>query len=187
MIQVRKQKVSRIRQGDIFKDIEFVEHVTEKSGVLEVSKIVFPLVVVLTQDCDLEQDYKARWSHNRPTTEDKWLLSVLVAPLYNAEQVYLGDHLGDLGMRMQAINKKKSPGKRLRKNEVPRYHFLEFRTDINIVPSVADFKHYFSVNVNYLKAIKATKFVCNVAPLFREDLLQRFSAFLARIALPEIN
>jgi hypothetical protein len=55
-----------------------IEHVLEKDGVIEVSKVVFPLVVVLTQDCDLAQDFTFR----RASTQDKWLLSVLVAPLY---------------------------------------------------------------------------------------------------------
>ena len=47
MIKVKKQKQARISQGDIFRDIDFIEYVSEKSGIIEVSKIVFPLVIVL--------------------------------------------------------------------------------------------------------------------------------------------
>jgi hypothetical protein len=85
---------------------------------------------------------------------------------------------------MQQINKKERPGKKLRQNQTPRYHYLEFPTDIPIIPSVIDFKHYFSVNVKYLKKIKKTNFICNVPPLYREDISHRFASFLSRIGLP---
>ena len=62
MIKVRRQATARVCQGDIFRDIEYIEHVTEKDGELVVSKIRFPRVIVLTQDCDLAQDYRVRWS-----------------------------------------------------------------------------------------------------------------------------
>lgn len=186
MIKVRKGP-RRVCQGDIFKDVEYIEYASEQSGIIEVSKIVFPLVVVLTQDCDLEQDYRHRWSRQAGKNQDKWLLSVLVAPLYNAEHVYQGKHLSELDMAMQEINRKKTPGKYLRDNRLPRFHYLEFPDDIPIVPSVIDFKHYFSVNVRYLKKIKKTNFVCSVSGLFREDISQRFASFLARIGLPEMK
>ena len=188
MIKVKRQRYPRICQGDIFRDVDYIEYVNEKSGIAEISKIVFPLVLVLTQDCDLEQDYKYRWSKDKGgSSHDKWLISVLVAPLYNAEHVYLGEHLSELDMRMESINKKKSPGQNLRNNERPRYHYIEFPPDIPIVPSVIDFKHYFSVNVNYLKKIKKSNYVCCVSDLFREDISQRFASYLARIGLPEFN
>jgi hypothetical protein len=53
------------------------------------------------------------------------------------------------------------------------------------VPSVIDFKHYFSVPVEYLERIKPTNFVCAVCELYREDICQRFAAYLSRIGLPD--
>ncbi len=185
MIQIRTSRKPRILQGDIIKDVEYIEYVNEKSGVLEISKISFPVVIVLSQDCDLENDYKNRTSRTS-TSQDKWLLSVLVAPLYNAEHVFLGEHLSELGLRMQQVNKEKTPGKYLRNNEIPRYHYLEFPSSIPIVPSIIDFKHYFAANLNYLRSIKQKNFVCSVSPLFREDISQRFANYLARIGLPEL-
>lgn len=87
---------------------------------------------------------------------------------------------------MQEINATKTPGDNLRKNETQRYHYLEFPAVINIVPSVIDFKHYFSVNVEYLRSLKRTNFICQVSALFREEISHRFASFLARIGLPEI-
>lgn len=182
--RVRVGQTVRVCQGDVFREVEMVEYVEEQEGDIFVSKVVFPLVVVLTQDCDLEQEHRFRWSRSQEKTQDKWLLSVLVAPMYNAEQVYLGEHLVDLGMDMAPINRKKSPGKYLRNNERPRYHFLTFPKEIPIVDSVVDFKHYFSVQGAYLRSLRKSNFVCRLAPLYREDLSHRFASYLARIGLP---
>ena len=184
MVRVKKRRSARVSQGDILRDVEHVEYVTTKGGIVEISKIVFPLVVVLTQDCDLAQDYKFRWSRPAPSNQDKLLLSVLVAPLYNVEHVYTGEHLQDLGLKMNPINKGKSPGQYLRNNETPRYHYLEFPEDVAVTSSVVDFKHYFSANVEYLKSHKKRGFVCQLSELYREDVSQRFSSFLSRIGLP---
>ncbi len=184
MIKVRTQNVARVCQGDIFRDVAYTEYVSEMAGVIEVSRIVFPLVIVLSQDCDLKQDYGVRWSRKKTQNEDKTLFSVLVAPLYNLEHVYVGEHLSELEMAMQTINKNKTPGSNLRNNETPRYHYLEFPPSVPIVPSVIDFKHYFSVNVSYLKKLKPSSFVCKVAQIYREDISHRFASFLSRIGLP---
>jgi hypothetical protein len=175
---------ARISHCDILRNVEYIESVTEKDGAIEVTKISFPLVIVLTQDCDLAQDYTFRWSKPKKGNQDKYLLSVLVAPLYNAEHVYNGEQLSNLQMKMAEINRKKTPGSNLRNNETPRYHYIDFGPVHPIVPSVIDFKHYFSVNVVQLKRHKRDNFVCRLSPLYREDVGQRFSSFLARIALP---
>ena len=119
-------------------------------------------------------------------TQDKWLISVLMAPLYNVEHVYQGEHLSELNIRMEPVPKMRSSGKFLRNNERPRYHYLEFDDHVPIVPSVIDFKHYFSSTVNYLMELKPKAYVCSVAPLFREDIAQRFAAYLARVGLPDV-
>jgi hypothetical protein len=112
------------------------------------------------------------------------LSSFAGAAQYNIEHVFLGEHLSKLDRNMAPINANKSPGKYLKDNQRPRYHFLDFPSDVPIVPAVV-FKHYFSVNVSYLKRLKRGHFICRLSELFREDLSARFSAYLARIALPD--
>ena len=111
-VKVNKARRKRISQGDIFRNVDCIEYVAQKRGILEVSKITFPLVVVLTQDCDLVQD--ARYRNNNadrvPQDQDKKLFSVLVAPMYNAEQVFAGQHLSELERRMTQINRKRVAG-----------------------------------------------------------------------------
>ena len=186
MIDVEKNSAERIRQGDIYRNIEYIEYAIEKMGIVDISKIDFPLIIILTQDCDLQQDYTFRFPGEARASQDKYLISVLVAPLYNAEQFYLGDHLSELGLKMAGFESrsKKSANKSLKNNEVPRYHYLDFPDNIPIVPSVIDFKHYFSVNIEQLTAIKDKNFVCKVSQLYREDISQRFASFLSRIGLP---
>ena len=185
-MKVGRQRLGRVSQGDIYRDVEFVEYVAEKKGIIEVSKIVFPFVIVLTQDCDLEQDSKIRYHKTSVQTQDKLILSVLIAPIYNVEHVYSGEHLDQLGAKMQMINRKGTQGGYLVSNQLPRYHYLDFPPEHQIAPSVIDFKHYFSVNVEYLRR-KRGDFVCRVSPLYREDISQRFSSFLSRIGLPEVK
>lgn len=179
-VRVERKRRTRVSQGDIFRDVECIEHVIEKNGIIEVSKVIFPLAVVLTQDCDLSQD-----SGNRgKAMQNAKLLSVLIAPLYNAEQVFRGEHLLDLGLKTDGITKSKTPGKSLMQNETPRYHYIDFPPAVPLVASIADFKHYFSAHVSYLEKIRGKHFVCRLADLYREDLCQRFAAYLSRIGLP---
>ncbi len=183
MVQIQINQNNRISQGDVFRDIDYVEYIAEADGIIEVSKILFPLVIVLSQDCDLEQDYRFRMEPGK--NQDKWLLSVLVAPLYNKEHLFAGEHLSGLNYSMQLIPRKSTYSNLIQKNQIPRYHFLDFPPDTGIVPSVVDFKHYFSVNVKYLQSIYESNHICMVSPLFREEISRRFASFLARIGLPE--
>jgi hypothetical protein len=104
--------------------------------------------------------------------------------MYNAEHVFQGTHLHDLELKMAEINKRKSPGEMLMQNEKPRYHYISFPPEVSIVPMVVDFKHYFSVSANYVRKVRSKAFVCRLGELYREDLSQRFAAYLARIGLP---
>jgi hypothetical protein len=184
MTRATKYIEKRLCQGDIIRDVKYIEGIDEKEGQLDISFIEFPYVLVLTQDCDLNQDYTFRTEPR--LTQDKLLLSVLVAPLYNAEHVFAGNHLQDIGIKSEVINKKETPGKKVIQNKDTRYHYISFldNDNIEIVPSIIDFKHYFSVNLLYLEKLKETNFICKVSELYREDISQRFSSFLSRIGLP---
>jgi hypothetical protein len=186
MTEIDKQESERICQGDIFKDVEFFERAVEQEGIIEISIINFPLVVVLTQDCDLEGDYVRRHAENQKD-QNKCLLSVIVAPLYNFEHFTLGEHLSEINLTMMTFQKDKTPYKNIKDNQNPRYHYLEFPrgSGISVIPiTVIDFKHYFTVTITYLESIRLTNFVCKIKPLYREDISQRFASFLSRIGLP---
>lgn len=177
-----------INQCDIFRNVEFMEYVKENDNSIEVSKIIFPYVIVLTQSCDLQQDYNARkkWNETKEGNQDKFLISAIVAPIYNFEDFRQGTHLEQLGLVMEPKGRRaKSLCGNIIKNENKRYHYLNFEHDVELVESVIDFKHYFTVTINYLTSIYKEKYVCSVDSLYRELILQRFSNFLSRIGLPD--
>lgn len=177
-----------INQCDIFRNLEFIEYVKELGNTIEVSKIVFPLSIVLTQACDLQQDYNARKrnAEGNSASQDKFLISVIVAPIYNFEEFRQGTHLEQLGLSMEPKGRReKSLCSNIIKNENKRYHYLNFSLDVELVESVIDFKHYFTVNANLLNQLYDTNYVCSIDSLYRELILQRFSNFLSRIGLPD--
>jgi len=173
---------SRICQGDIFRDVEFIESITEKGSIIEVNKIIFPLVIVMTQDCDLEQD--TAFERRLQGTDDKKILSILVVPLYNAAHVFKGEHLADLGLKMEPITENKSPGKYLKNNERPVIIISNFRRQFRSCRRSPTSNIIFPSTSHTSRAIHASQFVCTISELFREDLSQRFAAYLARIGYP---
>lgn len=189
-INIKVKKTSRIRQGDIYKDIELIEYIKERKGDLEISKILFPYIIVLTQECDLEQDFYNRKPLTRKgepqKDQDKQLMSVLVAPFFNVEQFKVGKHFEDIELKMNKdIKWDRTEGTKIRNNEIPRYHYLEFPGNVSIPLSIIDFKHFFSVNIMELNKIRSKNFICSVSQLFREEISQRFAYYLSRIGLPE--
>jgi hypothetical protein len=170
----------RVYQGDILRDVEYIESVQEQAGIIEIKKVLFPLAVVLTQDCDLEWDYKFRTEPQ--ITQDKQLISVLLAPMYNAEHFFQGNHLSEIDIASRVFGRKEQPS--VKQKNIARYHYLDFPVEVGLVPCVIDFKHYFSSTVIYLEKLKKTAFICKVAELYREDISHRFASFLSRIGLP---
>lgn len=173
----------RLCQGDILRDVEHIESVVHMDNYIEITKTIFPRVIVLTQDCDLEQDHKKRVGQPPKPT----LVSVLVAPLYIAEHVFNGEHLQLLDLMLPPINRTKTEGKTIIKNETPRYYYLNFEKTARLPPLIIDFKHYFSVSVEYLRTLKPANFECKVSELFRESISLRFANYLSRIGLPEVG
>lgn len=185
MIMISDDHEDRIRQGDVIRNVVYFEHIVEDEGNLTISMITFPSVVVLTQDCDLAQDYKFR--NEAQNSKDKLLISVLVAPLYNSDHVFNGEHLSEIGITSTPMSKNNIIGKQVMQNKNPRYHYVDFPESIELVPSIVDFKHYFSVPVPILLELKKGNFVCSFSDLNKADLSQRFASFLSRIGLPDLN
>ena len=152
---------TRIRQGDIYKDIDYLEYAVEYEGKIEVSRITFPYVIVMTQDCDLESDHMQRDDIAKTTDNDKTLISVILAPIYNYDHVIIGDHLSKLRLTMAKQGSKLKSF--ITKNQNKRYHYMEF--DHGMGPydkAVIDFKHYFSTNISYLESVMIENFVCKI-------------------------
>jgi len=186
MTITREANELRIQQGNIFADIDCIVSAAIINGEPSISKIPYKYVVVMSQDCDLEQDHRVRFTDGA-NNMDKLLTNVIVVPMYNYEHFIRGNHLADLQMKMadHFLSEKKSPNKELRSNNNPRYHYLEFDKSTLIVNSVVDFKHFFTVGINYLYGIMEDSRKYTIDILYRERLSQRFADYLSRIGLPD--
>ena len=180
----RKHNADRIVQGDILREVKFSDWDwdTEKNNVIIYEKNL-PYVVILTQDCDLEQDFKYRTTTVK--NNDKILQSILVCPAYGWEDFTKGDHLKDFELKMEVITSDKK--KLIRTQQVPRFHYLEEDSESQTPALVIDFKHYYTLPVEFLRHIYIKHYVSSMNELFRESLSQRFSFYLSRIGLPEIK
>jgi len=197
LFMINIDNVERIRQGDVLKEIEYIESYKIDKGHIVISTVVFPYVVVLSQDCDLAQDYNKLLENNSIKDENNKkynqnVLSIMVVPLYNKNQVFEGSHLQDLDQKLDPIpylNQKhqlSTIAKGILDNNNPRYHFFEFSNEeeIDLPDCISDFKHFFTVNRDYLIKQKRTKYICSLDIPFREALSHRFAFYLSRIGLP---
>ncbi len=143
---------------------------------------VHKLAVIVSQDCDLAQDFGSR-------RDDVWvetdLRSVLLCPALPAEE---------LRSQRKEINRSFWPI--VRSNKAERYQYLaQVPTEADAAagghePILVDFKSYFSVRtVELYRQIRATDeesaalFTVLNTP-WREHLQQRFASYQTRVGLP---
>ena len=181
--------VIRATQGDIYRNVVApfsVVPVNGESGAeLEITEIEYPYAVVLSQECDLEQDFTNR--KMAQDKQDKFLPSILFAPAYLAQPLREGKHLEEVGLKMERIN---SANWHINKqNRNLRYHFLKKDLNFGVPDLTIDFKHYFTISRDMFCHIilNDQHYVASLNFLFREDLSNRFSNYLSRIGLPLIE
>jgi hypothetical protein len=54
-------------------------------------------------------------------------------------------------------------------------------------PAVVDFKHYYGIHIDMLYDVFDRYYHVSLNELFREELSQRFSAFLSRVGVPKFK
>jgi hypothetical protein len=166
-----------LRQGEIIEALTQPRIDIDKlrAGELEVRRITHSLVIVLSQDCDLEQDFSRRAAGQ---AEDL-LPSVLFCPAEDAE-TFRG---------ATTLNSKE--WKRVERNNEPRYHFLravqasEDAKGEGLPALAVDFKLYFALSTeeSYYWLESAVR-RCQLQSPYLEHLATRFVAYFSRIALP---
>lgn len=142
-------------------------------------RVRHPLAVILTQDCDLEQDFKARQGH---VAADKQIPSLLFCEVATAEDLY--------GFIKQT-NKKLWDRIRINKDE--RYHFLQKvepgddALEQGLPEMGIDFKRYFTIPTDELYRrveLSEAQRRCILQSPYLEHLSSRFAYYLGRVALP---
>lgn len=183
----RTHTKERIVQGDILRDLTFFEWNGFQYEALEEFKLKkrkLPYLAILSQDCDLEWDFKNR-NEVDMEDQDKFLQSVLVCPAYVAEEVRGGTHLAELKLKMKRFNS--DLWGKVKINSDPRYHYLKKDSDYQIPDLVVDFKHYYTIRRDVLYELYQNHYLASLNELFREELSHRFSFYLSRIGLPDFK
>lgn len=182
---VKDTTVIRICQGDILRDVDVVDSYTkDSSGELIYDEFTLPYMIIMTQDCDLESDFKNR-SDISAESQDKYLRTILVCPAYNASEFREGNHLEDIGLKMAEWNSKMF--KQIKEQNHHRFHFLEQDQALQVPELVVDFKHYYTIPRDTLFGMYKNHYLVTINQLFREHLSQRFSNYLSRIGLPSLK
>jgi hypothetical protein len=174
-----------LRQCEILSHLVSVRVRPETLGVEELvyENLVVDLAMILTQDCDLEQDHRVRFVTPKPTS-DKLLPSILLAEVHTAQEVFA---------RIAESNRKQRERLNIASNKNERFHFLQTvepgcdRLNEGLPELTIDFKRYFAVPTAELyRRIELNQLQrrCVLVSPYLEQLSSRFAYFLSRVALP---
>lgn len=168
----------RLHQGMLLGHLrEWTLERNESGEVAGIRPVIHRLTVVVSQDCDLAQDYQARESD--PVAEtDLW--SILLCPAQPAEEMRAGRD--EINSRFWPI---------VRTNRAERYHYLaEPPSKADLGPLLVDFKNHFSVRTAELyrqlnsHGEDRLSAIARLATPWREHFQHRFANYLSRIGLP---
>lgn len=171
----------RLHQGEILAQLIQVRQdlTTIGSANARNDEIIHPFAIILTQDCDLAQDFAARASENAGRGK---LANILFCEAATTTEL------------KSNVPQGKDIWKRVIQNKDERYQCLEeVPADQDSagqsVPSLGcDFKQFFTVPADEVyKRIELHEIArrCRLLTPYAEHLLQRFCNFQARVALPQ--
>jgi hypothetical protein len=185
----RKPTKNRILQGDILRDIIFkfewisANRVQMEERYKTIEEYTLPYSIVLSQDCDLEEDFMDREADGEDG-HDAYIPSILICPAFSALELREGEHLNDFGYNMKRKNKHE--WNYIKTNRDPRYHYLPKSADFEIPHIVLDFKQIYALPRIYLYKMYEDYYLASLNELIREHLCQRFSFYFSRFGLPKI-
>lgn len=141
----------------------------------ELETILHPQCIVLSQDCDLEQDFRSRQNGRAPS-----LPSVLLCEVSSAD---------DLKGNVPAG---KDIWKRIIQNKDERYQFLravsasQDAANDGLPELGIDFRRYFSVPTDelYEQFNLGARRRCRLVSPYKEHFMNRYAHFVARVGLP---
>lgn len=168
-----------LRQGEIISGLVYFKLNVDSIELpeKEVIPVYHPYVIIVSQDCDLDWDYKAR--NSTPQT-DKLIPSILFCEVTTAESLRSRGITSDIW-------------KRIKINKDERYQFLqkaEPNDDVLLqgLPELGiDFKRYFSLPADEVyKRIELNEAVrrCRLTSPYLEHFSTRFAYYQFRVALP---
>lgn len=182
---------SSLRQGEILTNLVQIQVNLESIETVQnninysVTPLVHPYAIIVSQDCDLEQDFNFRF--HKCGKERHRLPSVLFCEVIEAEELRQGE-------RNQNVFQSKTVRKNFLDNNEYRFHFIqaipeEFDALKQGLPELGmEFKRYFSMPTGEVYRrieLSHAQRRCRLKSPYLEHFCNRFHHFNNRIALPE--
>jgi hypothetical protein len=180
-----------IRQAELLTSISEFQAITEADGAnaeIATRKVEHPLVVVMSQDCDLERDFNLRHPEDKepPSREDAEVSPSALS------HILLCDAHEESGLKQRLPDGLGSNDfRRIAQNQNERYHRIDSAgirgTDVEVEPLFLDFRRHFSMPCpdlyNQLASATAGR-TARLPAYYLHDLNHRFYSYLARVAIP---
>lgn len=187
-IKYESPSAGAIRQGEILRNV--VEHrdecpslATDESHDHTIQPIAHPLMIVLSQVCDLLRDWEKREGQSEQPSE----LSPAVMPHLLLCDLYDKDALKSIHDDLT-----KSLFERIEKNQIERFHYMaeaSIGDSGSVLPGLyLDFKKVYGLPTSNLYAGLAASGIERIAvvpPIHLHRLVHRFFAFQSRVGVPE--
>ncbi|MCL4879218.1 MAG: hypothetical protein KJ064_21355 [Anaerolineae bacterium] len=186
------QQNGALRQGEVLSDVSQVILAlnTIDDDVRNFDVLSHPYAMVVSQDCDLDWDFKARYlKTERGVSSNKLMPNVLLCMITTARN--LRDRDKDLHESREITS---DVWKQIKNNKHERYHFLQAiaKDEDGIgegLPELGvDFKRYFTLpteEIYFRIQRKEIKRRCVLKSPYVEHFSSRFYYFQSRIALPQ--
>ena len=179
-------KSQPLRQGEIICGL--TQLVTDLEKPIEGDRVYVerknhPYVIVVTQDCDLEQDHQARLEDTR---HHRWLPNILFCEVHKAEPFLNNkENYPDFNSKSR---------RQIQQNRDLRFQFLEAVPERNdsknegLPELVVEFKRYFTLpteEIYYRIKIGEAIRRCYLRSPYLEHFSTRYNFYQNRVALPE--
>ncbi|MEB3249047.1 MAG: hypothetical protein VKK07_06855 [Merismopediaceae bacterium] len=182
VIYLASDKDSSLRQGEIVTGViqytPVIDEMTKELQELSFTPVICPYAIVITQDCDLDWDYKARKINDNPA---KLLNSIILCEITTAESIKSAD----------GMNRKEWDLVVAHRHE--RYYFFEkippkSEVEQEGLPELTgDFKRVFGIDAATLYRqieLGIVKRRAVLASPYLEHFSRRYHSFHGRVALP---
>ena len=182
---------SALRQGEILSNVVELQIDPETiisvdaDRVYDVNPIKHPFAIVVSQDCDLEQDFNYRYGKRGSQRNE--LTSVLLCQAEDVDKFRKSEVY-------KILFKSRTFEGNFKKNNEFRFHFIQeipadlSATDLRVPELGIDFKRYFSMptdEIYHRIRLEHTQRSSVLESPYRDHFSRRFFDFNSRVALPE--
>jgi hypothetical protein len=190
LIYERSSAEEALRQGEILSDV--LQLCVDPESIVSSGEEAFyylthPLAIIISQECDLDLEFRARRQIPHPSGKvpdaRTQIPNILFCEVFHSDDLRSQQSLNSDMMR------------RIKSNSDERYQYLrqvssaEDALGEGILPLAIDFKRHFTIRADEVYArltvVRTTKRRCRLKSPYMEQVSARFSRYLSRIALPE--